>query len=342
MKRRVAAIAALAIAPLFAACAMQPQVAVAPTPAPTETPLVAPELLPDIATQPTPSESGSDLTPILTPPSAATPAPRTPAPRSASPKPKQSATPKPKPTPTQAAPSSSAPKPSNAATPKPTTAKPEVPAAPVDASGCTGQSLAMNATGDCVKKVQELLAGQKLFTGAANGTLGQSTANAVLNYQRSRGLTSNAIVGPDTWAALTSGRGPAGGMPASCKASGVVLCASQGARTLTLLRDGQAIKTINVRFGGMTKDDNGKLRIFPTVNGRYSVYAKDAKAFSDRWEASMPYSIKFNPNMYVHYSGDFAKRGYAGSSHGCINVGNLNDAKWFFENTPVGAKVIVH
>lgn len=337
MKRRVAAIAALAIAPLFTACAMQPQVGVAPTPAPTETPLVAPETLPDIAPTYEPTQPVSDLAPTPAPPSAATPAPS-----SATPKPKQSATPKPKPTPSKAAPSTSAPKPSKAATPKPTTAKPEAPAAPVDASGCTGQSLAMNATGDCVKKVQELLAGQKLFTGTANGTFGQSTANAVLNYQRSRGITSNAIVGPETWAALTSGRAAVGGRPASCNASGVVLCASQGDRTLTLMRDGQAVKTINVRFGGMTKDDNGKLRIFPTVNGRYSVYAKDAKAFSDRWEASMPYSIKFNPNMYVHYSGDFAKRGYAGSSHGCINVGNLNDAKWFFDNTPVGAKVVVY
>lgn len=324
MKRRVAAIAGLVIAPLSTACATQPYQAVAPTPEPVvETPYIAPATTPPAETpEPAPSSATPEPTPTPTPTPTATPSPT-----------KAKATPKP----TTA-------KPKASSTPKPTeTAKQTQPPAPVDAGACAGQSLALNAKGECVTKLQQLLAGTKHFTGSANGTFGQSTANAVLNYQRSRGITDNAIVGPETWGALTSGKPALGtGAPASCKASGVVLCASKAHHTLTLMRDGKAVKTINVRFGGMTRDDNGKLRIFPTVNGRYSVYAKDAKAFSDRWEASMPYSIKFNPNMYVHYSGDFAKRGYAGSSHGCINVGNLNDAKWFFDNTPVGAKVVVY
>ncbi|QIK72733.1 L,D-transpeptidase family protein [Propioniciclava coleopterorum] len=330
MKRRAAAIVCLAVAPLFTACAVQPpQVALAPTP-PIETPLAAPETTPPATPMPEPTTATPEPTPSVAPVTSAT----------ATPKPTPKATAKP----TSAKPTTAKPKASS--TPKPTKAastKPAAPAAPVDVGACTGQSLALNAKGGCVQKAQEILAGLKLFVGTPNGTFGQSTANAVLNYQRSRGITDNAIIGPETWAALASGRGPgANAAPASCRAAGVVLCASKGNRTLTLLRDGQAVKTINVRFGGMTKDDNGKLRIFPTVSGRYSVYAKDAKAFSDRWEASMPYSIKFNPNMYVHYSGDFAKRGYAGSSHGCINVASLSDAKWFFDNTPVGAKVVVY
>ena len=324
MSRRRAAVV-LALVPLLAACAtLPPQAAVAPTtPAVASSPLAAPQATVEEfpAPLPAPASSSATAAPSATAQPAATSA-------------KTSATAKPSATATAKA--SAIPKASASVAPK------KSPSAPVDASACTGTTLALNAKGDCVAVAQKLLSAAQVLSGSANGTFAQSTANAVLNYQRSRGLTDNAVIGPEVWAALTAGKPAQAGAPAACSASGVVLCASKGARTLTLMRDGQAVKTINVRFGGMTKDDNGKLRIFPTVSGKYSVYAKDAKAFSDRWEASMPYSIKFNPNMYVHYSGDFAKRGYAGSSHGCINVGSMSDAKWFFDNTPVGAKVVVY
>ena len=314
------AVALVALVPLFAACATQPpDAAVAPSaPAVVSSPLAAPQVEAEEFPEPMPSPTASPT------PSATT------------------ATPKPSPSSAKASPTAKATKASASPTATKSAAAKSAAPASVDASACTGTSLALNAKGDCVTVAQKLLAAVDLFSGSATGTFGQSTANAVLNYQRSRGISDNAVVGPETWAALTSGKAAQGGAPAACSAFGVVLCASKGARTLTLMRDGQAVKTINVRFGGMTKDDNGKLRIFPTVSGKYSVYAKDAKAFSDRWESSMPYSIKFNPNMYVHYSGDFAKRGYAGSSHGCINVGSMSDAKWFFDNTPVGAKVVVY
>ena len=318
------AVALVALLPLFAACATQPpDAAVAPsTPAVVSSPLAAPQVEAEESPEPMP-------TPTPTPTATPTPSATT-------------ATPKPSPSSAKASPTTKATKASASPTATKSAATKRIATASVDASACTGTSLALNAKGDCVTVAQKLLAAVDLFSASENGTFGQSTANAVLNYQRSRGISENAIIGPETWAALTSGKAAQGGAPAACSASGVVLCASKGARTLTLMRDGQAVKTISVRFGGMTKDDNGKLRIFPTVSGKYSVYAKDAKAFSDRWESSMPYSIKFNPNMYVHYSGDFAKRGYAGSSHGCINVGSMSDAKWFFDNTPVGARVVVY
>ena len=55
----------------------------------------------------------------------------------------------------------------------------------------------------------------------------------------------------------------------------------------------------------------------------------------------MPYSVMFDPNMYVTYSADFAKRGYIRSSHGCVNVASKDDAKWIFDNTPIEARVWV-
>ena len=37
----------------------------------------------------------------------------------------------------------------------------------------------------------------------------------------------------------------------------------------------------------------------------------------------MPYAMFFSGGQAVHYSPDFAARGYNGASHGCVNVRNL-------------------
>ena len=34
----------------------------------------------------------------------------------------------------------------------------------------------------------------------------------------------------------------------------------------------------------------------------------------------MPYAMFFSGGQAVHYSADFAARGYDGASHGCVNV----------------------
>jgi lipoprotein-anchoring transpeptidase ErfK/SrfK len=56
----------------------------------------------------------------------------------------------------------------------------------------------------------------------------------------------------------------------------------------------------------------------------------------------MPYAMFFSGGQAVHYSPDFAARGYNGASHGCVNVRNLAGIQSLFAQARVGDKVIVY
>lgn len=211
---------------------------------------------------------------------------------------------------------------------------------------CT-TTLKYGAKGDCVVQLQQLL---KKYGGvwpsslSVDGDMGRGTVNAVLNFQSAEHISRDGIVGKTTWERLRKPKRPSNPLPKACKSTSekAILCASKAERKIRLYKKGKLIYTIPVRFGGMAKDDNGKYKVYPTVNGAYKVYDKDAKAYSKRWQTTMPYSIMFDPNMYVHQSPDFANVGYIGASHGCVNIAKLADAKKLYDATPIGAKVIVY
>ncbi|MEU2840806.1 N-acetylmuramoyl-L-alanine amidase [Streptomyces sp. NPDC007076] len=67
-------------------------------------------------------------------------------------------------------------------------------------------SLRQGASGDGVKRLQRALTAALGSTVGVDGGFGPETVTAVRGYQTSRGLTADGIVGPDTWAALQTGR----------------------------------------------------------------------------------------------------------------------------------------
>lgn len=180
-----------------------------------------------------------------------------------------------------------------------------------------------------------------------DGYFGNGTMNAILNFQRAQGLADDGVVGPSTWARLKSPRTVSKKLPASCRSytskRPVTLCGSLAQRKLFYLKNGTIVKTVNARFGGWAYNPKTKnYQIYRTTKGTHYVYAKNAKEYSEPYDAQMPYSIKFYGGEYVHYSSDFASNGYKGASHGCINIGSLKNAEWLFKNTPVGSKVVVY
>jgi hypothetical protein len=44
----------------------------------------------------------------------------------------------------------------------------------------------------------------------------------------------------------------------------------------------------------------------------------------------------------VHYSSNFARIGYAGASHGCVNIGDYAQIKTLYFASRLGDKVVVH
>ncbi|MEV6166514.1 N-acetylmuramoyl-L-alanine amidase [Streptomyces sp. NPDC052052] len=67
-------------------------------------------------------------------------------------------------------------------------------------------TLAQGSSGDAVKRLQRSLTAALGSTVTIDGSFGSGTATAVRSYQTSRGLTSDGVVGPNTWAALQAGR----------------------------------------------------------------------------------------------------------------------------------------
>ena len=50
----------------------------------------------------------------------------------------------------------------------------------------------------------------------------------------------------------------------------------------------------------------------------------------------------FSGGQAVHYSPYFARDGYNGGSHGCVNLRDYEGAQWLFDHTPTGSRVVVY
>lgn len=64
------------------------------------------------------------------------------------------------------------------------------------------RTLKNGSRGDDVKELQKMLTEAGFSCGAADGVFGTNTKKAVIEYQKSKGLTADGIVGEKTWSAL--------------------------------------------------------------------------------------------------------------------------------------------
>ncbi len=75
--------------------------------------------------------------------------------------------------------------------------------------------------------------------------------------------------------------------------------------------------------------------------GRFSIYKKDKDHYSGLYDCPMPYSMFFHGGHAIHATSlEFYSLLGIPASHGCVRT-HLDDAKWLFKHTPLGAKVIV-
>ncbi|MFE9439590.1 L,D-transpeptidase family protein [Streptomyces sp. NPDC006602] len=226
-------------------------------------------------------------------------------------------------------------KPSSAPTEKDTEPAPEAPEV-------------LWSRGDTGRDVRELQARLRqvawLFDGPT-GSYDDLTERAVKGFQGKRGLPKTGETDTVTWQRLlrmTNEPGKwdlylMGGQPADTPdprcLTGRVLCISKTSRTLRWMIDGRTVTTVSVRFGSQGT---------PTREGVFSVYWKSRHHVSTLYDSPMPYAMFFSGGQAVHYSSDFAARGYAGASHGCVNVRDEPAIADLFAQVRNGDKVVVH
>lgn len=204
------------------------------------------------------------------------------------------------------------------------------------------------ARGSSSAKVRELQARLKqlgLFGRNPTGYYGDVTAAAVRGFQSRHKLPVSGTVTDATWAKLRSVTRqptraamypPTGNAVAKLDPrcmTGRVLCISKTSRTLAWVVNGKVVSAMDVRFGS---------QYTPTREGTFSVFAKSRNHVSTIYHTPMPYAMFFSGGQAVHYSADFAARGYAGASHGCVNVRDRSRIAALFDQVRIGDKVVVY
>jgi lipoprotein-anchoring transpeptidase ErfK/SrfK len=115
--------------------------------------------------------------------------------------------------------------------------------------------------------------------------------------------------------------------------TGRALCVNKTTRKVHLMLNGKVLRSADARFGCSGT---------ATRNGQFKVYRKSRYHVSRQYNSPMPWAMFFSGGQAVHYSSDFAARGYNGCSHGCVNVRSKSAIDYIYRRTPVGTKVIVY
>ena len=203
------------------------------------------------------------------------------------------------------------------------------------------------SSGTNVRKVEARLIQLKLLEKRyLDNEYGTTTRSAVKKFQKSKGIPQLGYLDQNTLDQLTkvtheptqtelfppapvvNGKK----LDARC-ATGVVLCIDKSTRKLRYVVDGVVKMQLDVRFGAVKT---------ATREGSFTVGWKSRNHVSKLYDSAMPYAMFFSGGQAVHYSSDFAARGYNGASHGCVNVRDLGKIKVLFGQIKVGDKVIVY
>lgn len=209
--------------------------------------------------------------------------------------------------------------------------------------------LKQGATGAQVRDLQARLKQIGWWSGVVTDTFGPQTAQTVKDFQTKRAISVTGEVDQRTKdrltamtrtptsdeltnAAPTAAPVSAAGLDARCL-TGRTICISKGSRQLVWVVDGKALMRFDVRFGS---------EYTPTREGTFAVFQKNRAWTSTIYGSSMPFSMFFSGGQAVHYSSDFKARGYAGASHGCVNVRDYNGLAALFDQVDLGDKVVVY
>ncbi|MFT2017974.1 L,D-transpeptidase family protein [Streptomyces sp. 796.1] len=205
--------------------------------------------------------------------------------------------------------------------------------------------LAAGASGAKVRELQARLRQLGHFQLQPTGYYGTVTSRAVAAFQRGHARPVTGTLDTKSWSKLRDltdepsraamyppTTRPVAKPDARCM-TGRTLCISKSSRTLSWMINGKVIASMDVRFGS---------QYTPTREGTFKVDFKSRDHVSTIYDSPMPYAMFFSGGQAVHYSSDFAARGYNGASHGCVNVRDKKKIAAVFDQVKAGDKVVVY
>jgi hypothetical protein len=202
-------------------------------------------------------------------------------------------------------------------------------------------------TNTAVRNLQLRLADVKdLKAKYVTSHFGDITKQAVQRFQRGHDLKASGKVTKATWTKLVkasgkvkrpksgSSKGAASGViDKRCKTGKRVLCIDKTTSKVYYMNHNKVIKTMDARFGCYNT---------PTREGNWTIFRKVRHEVSREYGSKMPFSMYFSGGEAVHYSSDFAARGYAGCSHGCVNIRDKHTLRWVYKQIHVGDHAVVY
>lgn len=188
--------------------------------------------------------------------------------------------------------------------------------------GSAPATLRWGNRGAGVRRLQARLAALRyLPTRSASGVFGDRTWHAVVALQGWEGLHRDGVVGPATRAALREAQPPRAWDQLR---RGLQL--DLGRQVLLLVSDGIATRAVHISSGRPGHC---------TPTGRFTVYRRERLAWSERYQAWMPYALYFYGGYAIHGYPDVPAQP---ASHGCVRV-PMVEAPTVWSFTPVGTPV---
>jgi L,D-transpeptidase catalytic domain/Putative peptidoglycan binding domain len=179
-----------------------------------------------------------------------------------------------------------------------------------------------------VRHVQERLVWLGYGISAANlenERMGESTTAAVKEFQAKFGFRPTGVVGPGTYELLDAIAGKVDRLPQGCLGARTI-CIDKAQRLVRLVEKGKVVLTLDARFGFVGAE---------TREGTFRIQRKSRDHTSSLYRTWMPFALFFSGGQAVHYSPYFARDGYNGGSHGCVNLRDFGQARWLFDRARV-------
>lgn len=159
---------------------------------------------------------------------------------------------------------------------------------------------------------------------------GDSTRVALDAFADKFGTEGSDQVDQELWDDVRRIAGRVDALPQACTEVSKAICLDTTQRLLRLVRGGEVILTVDARFGVAGER---------TRRGIFSVQRRSPDHYSLLYRTSMPLALFFSGGQAIHYSPYFARDGYAGGSHGCVNLRDRAVAQRVYDWSPSGTRV---